>query len=70
VKVEDLPVEEDEDEDEVPYKEEIGWREVLGFIVITGIDLQRKKYTVLSPNPGKLPSTVALAGSIEWVDSE
>lgn len=26
--------EEDEDEDEVPYKEEIGWREVLGFIVM------------------------------------
>ncbi|KAK4688997.1 polyribonucleotide 5'-hydroxyl-kinase, partial [Tremellales sp. Uapishka_1] len=60
----------DEDEDdEVPYKEEIGWREVLGFIVITAIDAQRKKYTVLSPSPGKLPSTVALAGNIEWVDS-
>lgn len=27
-------VEEDEDEDEVPYVEEIGWREVTGFIVM------------------------------------
>ncbi|ORY35433.1 hypothetical protein BCR39DRAFT_509714 [Naematelia encephala] len=59
-----------EDEDEVPYIEEVGWREVLGFIVITGIDHQKKKYTVLAPSPGRLPSTVALAGSIEWVDTE
>jgi polyribonucleotide 5'-hydroxyl-kinase len=35
----------------------------------TGIDTLRKKYTVLSPSPGKLPSTVAIAGGIEWVDS-
>lgn len=36
----------------------------------TAIDTQRKKYTILSPSPGKLPSTVALAGmGIEWVDS-
>ncbi|WVQ99907.1 hypothetical protein IAU59_007050 [Kwoniella sp. CBS 9459] len=60
---------EDMDAEEVPFVEEIGTREVLGFIVITGIDAQKKKYTVLSPSPGKLPSTVALAGSIEWVDS-
>jgi len=38
--------------------------------ISTGIDAQRRKYTVLSPSPGRLPSTVALAGSIEWVDSE
>ncbi|WWC90798.1 uncharacterized protein L201_005735 [Kwoniella dendrophila CBS 6074] len=61
--------EEEEDMEEVPFVEEIGTREVLGFIVITGIDSQKKKYTVLSPSPGKLPSTVALAGLIEWVDS-
>ncbi|WVQ81929.1 hypothetical protein IAT38_004056 [Cryptococcus sp. DSM 104549] len=61
--------EEEEDEEEVPFKEEVGTREVLGFIVITAIDSMRKKYTVLSPSLGKLPSTVALAGSIEWVDS-
>ncbi|ORX38582.1 hypothetical protein BD324DRAFT_621467 [Kockovaella imperatae] len=60
----------EEDEDEVPYLEEIGYRETLGFVVITAIDTLRKKYTVLSPSPGKLPSTVAIAGSIEWVDSE
>ncbi|WVW85727.1 hypothetical protein I302_107765 [Kwoniella bestiolae CBS 10118] len=61
--------EEEEDMEEVPFREEIGTREVLGFIVITAIDTQKKKYTVLSPSPGKLPSTVAIAGSIEWVDS-
>ncbi|WVR07435.1 hypothetical protein IAU60_004476 [Kwoniella sp. DSM 27419] len=57
------------EDDEVPFKEEIGTREVLGFIVITAIDTLKKKYTVLSPSPGKLPSTVAIAGSLEWVDS-
>ncbi|WWC71655.1 uncharacterized protein I206_105613 [Kwoniella pini CBS 10737] len=61
--------EEEEDMEEVPFVEEIGTREVLGFIVITAIDAQKKKYTILSPSPGKLPSTVAIAGSIEWVDS-
>ncbi|WWC63199.1 uncharacterized protein I303_105799 [Kwoniella dejecticola CBS 10117] len=61
--------EDEEDMEEVPFVEEIGTREVLGFIVITAVDAQKKKYTVLSPSPGKLPSTVALAGSIEWVDS-
>ncbi|OCF37831.1 mRNA cleavage and polyadenylation factor Clp1 [Kwoniella heveanensis BCC8398] len=66
---EEEAVAEDLDAEEVPFVEEIGTREVLGFIVITGIDAQKKKYTVLSPSPGKLPSTVALAGSIEWVDS-
>ncbi|BEI81932.1 hypothetical protein CcaverHIS002_0210920 [Cutaneotrichosporon cavernicola] len=60
----------DLEEDEVPFREEIGWREVLGFVVITAIDTQRKKYTILSPSPGRLPSTIALAGhGIEWVDS-
>ncbi|EIW67326.1 hypothetical protein M231_02531 [Tremella mesenterica] len=61
---------EEDDLDDVPYKEEVGWREVLGFVVITNIDSQRRKYTLLSPTPGKLPSTVAIAGSVEWVDSE
>lgn len=35
----------------------------------TAVDTIRKKYTVLSPSPGKLPSKVAIAGAIEWVDS-
>lgn len=61
--------EEEIDEDEVPYREEIAQREVLGFVVITAVDTLKRKYTILSPSPGKLPSTVAIAGSIEWVDS-
>jgi polyribonucleotide 5'-hydroxyl-kinase len=38
-------------------------------IYSTAVDTIRKKYTVLSPSPGKLPSKVAIAGAIEWVDS-
>jgi hypothetical protein len=29
-----MEVEDDDDDDEVPYVEELGWREVLGFIVM------------------------------------
>lgn len=68
-KAEEEVKEEEIDEDEVPYREEIAQREVLGFVVITAIDTLKRKYTILSPSPGKLPSTVAIAGSIEWVDS-
>ncbi|EAL20505.1 hypothetical protein CNBE4250 [Cryptococcus deneoformans B-3501A] len=59
----------EDDEEEVPFREEIGTREVMGFIVITAIDTFARKYTVLSPTPGRLPTTVAIAGAIEWVDS-
>jgi hypothetical protein len=34
--------------------------------VSTAIDIQRRKFTILSPNVGKLPSTTALVGGFEW----
>ncbi|KAJ9125374.1 hypothetical protein QFC22_000334 [Naganishia vaughanmartiniae] len=60
---------EEEDEDEEPiWKEEIGWREVCGFLTITKIDTAKRKYELLTPSPGRLPSRVAIAGSVEWIE--
>jgi polyribonucleotide 5'-hydroxyl-kinase len=87
---------EDEDEDEEPiWKEEIGWREVCGFLTMyvsrlfltcplvsfansssigsvlsssTKIDTAKRKYELLTPSPGRLPSRVAIAGSVEWIE--
>lgn len=62
---------EDEDEDEEPrWEEHISWREVVGFVSIAGIDTAKRKFTVLSPSPGKLPTKVAIAGAIEWLEDE
>jgi polyribonucleotide 5'-hydroxyl-kinase len=36
----------------------------------TAIDPVRKKYTILTPCMGKLPSTTAIAGAVEWIDQE
>ncbi|KAJ9109036.1 hypothetical protein QFC21_000362 [Naganishia friedmannii] len=59
----------EEDEDEEPiWKEEIGWREVCGFLTITKIDTAKRKYELLTPSPGRLPSRVAIAGSVEWIE--
>ncbi len=34
------------------------------------IDTTKRKYTILSPSPGKLPSKVAIAGSVEWLEDD
>lgn len=46
--------------------EELAKCEVAGYVVITAIDIPRRKFTILSPNVGKLPSTMALVGGFEW----
>lgn len=50
---------EDEDEDDVPYREEIGWREVLGFIVMFVISALRSTRTaelIRAPAPLLTPN--------------
>ncbi|EGG05280.1 uncharacterized protein MELLADRAFT_88142 [Melampsora larici-populina 98AG31] len=42
---------------------------VLGFVHLAGMDLVKRKYTILSPLPGRLPRKAAIAGSLEWTDS-
>ncbi|KAG7530491.1 hypothetical protein FFLO_04981 [Filobasidium floriforme] len=58
----------DEEEEEPIWKEEIGWREVCGFLTITKVDTAKRKFELLTPSPGKLPSRVALVGSVEWIE--
>jgi polyribonucleotide 5'-hydroxyl-kinase len=42
---------------------------VLGPVLSSAIDVKNKKYTILSPLPGRLPRKTAIGGSLEWMDS-
>jgi len=42
---------------------------VAGFIVITAVNMEEKKLTVLSPQPMPLPDTLLLLSDIQFVDS-
>lgn len=43
---------------------------VFGFIVITSVDLTRKFYTVLSPQPHPLPSNILLLSDVTFLDDK
>lgn len=34
----------------------------------TKIDTVKRKYELLTPSPGRLPSRVAIVGSVEWIE--
>ncbi|CED82685.1 mRNA cleavage and polyadenylation factor IA/II complex, subunit CLP1 [Phaffia rhodozyma] len=40
--------------------EELAKSEIIGYVVVTNIDIPRKRFTILSPNMGRLPSKTAL----------
>ncbi|KAL4195227.1 hypothetical protein AMTRI_Chr05g72260 [Amborella trichopoda] len=42
---------------------------IAGFIYITDVDLQRRKFTYLAPCPGELPSRFLLVGSLTWLET-
>ncbi|EKM55104.1 uncharacterized protein PHACADRAFT_120096 [Phanerochaete carnosa HHB-10118-sp] len=48
------------------YDEEILDLHVVGFVVITSIDLPNKKMTVLAPTQGSLVGRTAIVGALEW----
>ncbi|KAI0748375.1 Pre-mRNA cleavage complex II protein Clp1-domain-containing protein [Daedaleopsis nitida] len=48
------------------YDEEILDLQVVGYVVITALDLPNKRMTVLSPSPGTLVGRTAIVGSFEW----
>ncbi|EMR11267.1 hypothetical protein PNEG_00297 [Pneumocystis murina B123] len=41
---------------------------VAGYIYVSDVDDNKKKLTILSPLPGKLPSSVLIMGSFKWQD--
>lgn len=43
---------------------------VIGFIVITAVDMEREKLTVLSPQPYPLPSKVLILSEVTFIDDK
>lgn len=66
----DVDPDDGDDDDEVAWEEHVAWREVAGFVVITRVDVAKRRYELLTPSPGKLPSRVAIAGSVEWNEDD
>ncbi|KAG7448081.1 uncharacterized protein BT62DRAFT_930162 [Guyanagaster necrorhizus] len=50
------------------YDEEILDLTVVGFLVITKLDIPQRKMTVLAPNQGSVIGKTAIVGSYEWQD--
>ncbi|KAF9053057.1 Pre-mRNA cleavage complex II protein Clp1-domain-containing protein [Panaeolus papilionaceus] len=50
------------------YDEELLDLSVVGFLVVTNIDVAKKRLTVLAPNRGSFSGRVAILGSYEWVE--
>ncbi|VBB28961.1 unnamed protein product [Acanthocheilonema viteae] len=43
---------------------------VMGFVVITAVDMEREKLTVLSPQPYPLPSKVLIVSEVTFIDDK
>ncbi len=41
---------------------------IQGFIYVSEIDDVKRKMTILTPNPGRLPKTFFLVGAMKWMD--
>ncbi|KDE02495.1 hypothetical protein MVLG_06947 [Microbotryum lychnidis-dioicae p1A1 Lamole] len=48
---------------------EVVGRPVLGWVYVSAIDQVKKKMTLLSPLPGRLPRKTLILGSIDWQDA-
>ncbi|TDL25011.1 Clp1-domain-containing protein [Rickenella mellea] len=48
------------------YDEEVLDLDVVGFIIVTALDIPNRKMTVLSPSPGSITGRIALMGSLEY----
>lgn len=51
------------------YDEEILDLTVVGFLMITHLDMAQKKMTLLAPGQGSLVGKTAVVGSFEWQDT-
>jgi len=41
---------------------------VLGYVLVTDVDVQNKTFTILSPQPRPLPTKLALLSEVTYVD--
>ena len=39
---------------------------IAGFIHVVEVDMNAKRFTFLSPNPGQLPNTNLIVGNVKW----
>ena len=42
---------------------------ICGFVYVSEVDDTKRKMTILSPNPGRLPKTFFVVGALKWLDS-
>ncbi|KAI8334497.1 Pre-mRNA cleavage complex II Clp1 [Blakeslea trispora] len=42
---------------------------VAGFVYVSDVDEEKRKVTILSPSPGRLPKKHLLMGSFKWMES-
>ncbi|KAG6820636.1 Cleavage polyadenylation factor subunit clp1 [Arthromyces matolae] len=50
------------------YDEEILDLPIIGFLIVTHLDIPNRKMTILSPNQGSVVGKTAIVGSFEWQD--
>ncbi|GAA6030990.1 hypothetical protein JCM8097_008972 [Rhodosporidiobolus ruineniae] len=55
-------------EEETEGEERVVKGPVMGFVWVSAIDQAKKKLTLLSPLPGRLPRKTLILGSVDWVD--
>ncbi|GAA5886512.1 hypothetical protein JCM6882_001667 [Rhodosporidiobolus microsporus] len=56
-------------EEETEGQEKVVKGPVMGFVWVSALDQAKKKITLLSPLPGRLPRKTLIVGGIDWVDS-
>ncbi|GAA5838048.1 hypothetical protein JCM11251_006834 [Rhodosporidiobolus azoricus] len=56
-------------EEETEGQEKVVRGPVMGFVWVSALDQAKKKITLLSPLPGRLPRKTLIVGGIDWVDS-
>ena len=42
---------------------------ICGYVYVSEVDDNKRKMTVLCPNPGRLPKTFFIVGALKWLDS-
>ncbi|KDQ60880.1 hypothetical protein JAAARDRAFT_31881 [Jaapia argillacea MUCL 33604] len=48
------------------YDEEVLDLPVVGYLVVTAVDVPNRRMTILSPNPGSFTGKTAIVGTLEW----
>ncbi|BGP42808.1 Cleavage polyadenylation factor subunit clp1 [Rhodotorula kratochvilovae] len=56
-------------EEERDGQEKVVQGPVMGFVWVSALDKEKKKITLLSPLPGRLPRKTLILGGIDWVDA-